>query len=300
MINSYQLKLNNFIFLFSLFFLILGWLTSEGEEIKKLSNVNINLDPNFKISQAIVISGYPIQGNLIIAKSDSSNKVQLNKAKIEIDESGVFVIGFNRDDSKESILTITNKNKKAFKTSLNPIQRKYNIQRIDGLKQSMVTPPQEVIDRIKNDRKMVSEARSIRWVKMGDFIRGFDWPLQGPISGVYGSQRILNGIPKSPHFGIDISVPKGTPVLAPAGGIISLADNLYYSGYTVILNHGLKVNSTFLHLDEIKVEVGDKVNRGDLIGFSGNSGRSTGPHLDWRIDWDGRRLDAAMLAGPME
>jgi len=274
-------------------------LTSEAGETKKVSNANINSDPNFKIAQAIVISGYPIQGNLIIAKTNPSNKVQLNDASIEIDESGVFVIGFNRDERKKSILTITNKNKKTFKTILKPIQREYNIQRIDGLKQSMVTPPQEVIDRIKNDRKMVNEARNIRWIKKGDFVRGFDWPLKGPISGVYGSQRILNGIPKSPHFGIDISVPKGTPVLAPAGGIISLADNLYYSGYTVILNHGLKVNSTFLHLDEIKVEVGDKVNRGDLIGFSGNSGRSTGPHLDWRIDWNGRRLDAAMLAGPM-
>ena len=299
MINSNQLKLNNFIFLFTLF-LVLGWLTSEAGETKKVSNANINSDPNFKIAQAIVISGYPIQGNLIIAKTNPSNKVQLNDASIEIDESGVFVIGFNRDERKKSILTITNKNKKTFKTILKPIQREYNIQRIDGLKQSMVTPPQEVIDRIKNDRKMVNEARNIRWIKKGDFVRGFDWPLKGPISGVYGSQRILNGIPKSPHFGIDISVPKGTPVLAPAGGIISLADNLYYSGYTVILNHGLKVNSTFLHLDEIKVEVGDKVNRGDLIGFSGNSGRSTGPHLDWRIDWNGRRLDAAMLAGPME
>jgi murein DD-endopeptidase MepM/ murein hydrolase activator NlpD len=298
MINSNQLKLNNFIFLFTLF-LVLGWLTSEAGETKKVSNANINSDPNFKIAQAIVISGYPIQGNLIIAKTNPSNKVQLNDASIEIDESGVFVIGFNRDERKKSILTITNKNKKTFKTILKPIQREYNIQRIDGLKQSMVTPPQEVIDRIKNDRKMVNEARNIRWIKKGDFVRGFDWPLKGPISGVYGSQRILNGIPKSPHFGIDISVPKGTPVLAPAGGIISLADNLYYSGYTVILNHGLKVNSTFLHLDEIKVEVGDKVNRGDLIGFSGNSGRSTGPHLDWRIDWNGRRLDAAMLAGPM-
>ena len=298
MINSNQLKLNNIIFLFTLF-LVLGWLTSEAGETKKVSNANINSDPNFKIAQAIVISGYPIQGNLIIAKTNPSNKVQLNDASIEIDESGVFVIGFNRDERKKSILTITNKNKKTFKTILKPIQRKYNIQRIDGLKQSMVTPPQEVIDRIKNDRKMVNEARNIRWIKKGDFVRGFDWPLKGPISGVYGSQRILNGIPKSPHFGIDISVPKGTPVLAPAGGIISLADNLYYSGYTVILNHGLKVNSTFLHLDEIKVEVGDKVNRGDLIGFSGNSGRSTGPHLDWRIDWNGRRLDAAMLAGPM-
>ena len=298
MINSNQLKLNNFIFLFTLF-LVLGWLISEAGETKKVSNANINSDPNFKIAQAIVISGYPIQGNLIIAKTNPSNKVQLNDASIEIDESGVFVIGFNRDERKKSILTITNKNKKTFKTILKPIQREYNIQRIDGLKQSMVTPPQEVIDRIKNDRKMVNEARNIRWIKKGDFVRGFDWPLKGPISGVYGSQRILNGIPKSPHFGIDISVPKGTPVLAPAGGIISLADNLYYSGYTVILNHGLKVNSTFLHLDEIKVEVGEKVNRGDLIGFSGNSGRSTGPHLDWRIDWNGRRLDAAMLAGPM-
>jgi len=298
MINSNQLKLNNFIFLFTLF-LVLGWLISEAGETKKVSNANINSDPNFKIAQAIVISGYPIQGNLIIAKTNPSNKVQLNDASIEIDESGVFVIGFDRDERKKSILTITNKNKKTFKTILKPIQREYNIQRIDGLKQSMVTPPQEVIDRIKNDRKMVNEARNIRWIKKGDFVRGFDWPLKGPISGVYGSQRILNGIPKSPHFGIDISVPKGTPVLAPAGGIISLADNLYYSGYTVILNHGLKVNSTFLHLDEIKVEVGDKVNRGDLIGFSGNSGRSTGPHLDWRIDWNGRRLDAAMLAGPM-
>ena len=299
MIKSNQLNLNNFIFLFTLF-LVLVCLTSQGGEPKKVSNVNINSDPNFKIAQAIVISGYPIQGNLIIAKTDPSNKVQLNDAKIEIDESGVFVIGFNRDDSKESILTITNKQKKTFKTILNPIQRKYNIQRIDGLKQSMVTPPQEVIDRVKNDRKIVHEARNNRRFKIGDFVRGFDWPLQGPISGVYGSQRILNGIPKSPHFGIDISVPKGTPVLAPASGIISLADNLYYSGYTVILSHGLKVNSTFLHLDEIKVVVGDKVNRGDLIGFSGNSGRSTGPHLDWRIDWNGRRLDAAMLAGPME
>ena len=298
MINSNQLKLNNFIFLFTLF-LVLGWLISEAGETKKVSNANINSDPNFKIAQAIVISGYPIQGNLIIAKTNPSNKVQLNDASIEIDESGVFVIGFDRDERKKSILTITNKNKKTFKTILKPIQREYNIQRIDGLKQSMVTPPQEVIDRIKNDRKMVNEARNIRWIKKGDFVRGFDWPLKGPISGVYGSQRILNEIPKSPHFGIDISVPKGTPVLAPAGGIISLADNLYYSGYTVILNHGLKVNSTFLHLDEIKVEVGDKVNRGDLIGFSGNSGRSTGPHLDWRIDWNGRRLDAAMLAGPM-
>ena len=299
MIKSKQLNLNNFIFLFTLF-LVLVCLTSQGGEPKKVSNVNINSDPNFKISQALVISGYPIQGNLIIAKTDPSSKVQLDDTKIEMDESGVFVIGFHRDDSKESILTITNKQKKTFKTILNPIQRKYNIQRIDGLKQSMVTPPQEVVDRIKSDRKMVNEARNIRWIKMGDFVRGFDWPLEGPISGVYGSQRILNGIPKSPHFGIDISVPKGTPVLAPASGIISLADNLYYSGYTVILSHGLKVNSTFLHLDEIKVVVGDKVNRGDLIGFSGNSGRSTGPHLDWRIDWNGRRLDAAMLAGPME
>ena len=179
------------------------------------------------------------------------------------------------------------------------MKRKYKVQRIDGLKQAMVSPKKETMDKINADREKVLNARSKK-VLLGDFTSGFNWPLKGKITGVYGSQRILNGVPKSPHYGIDIAVPIGTPVYAPASGVISLADDLYYSGLTVILNHGLNVNSTFLHLSEIKVSIGDKVSRGQLIGFSGNTGRSTGPHLDWRIDWDGKRLDAEMLAGPIK
>ena len=162
----------------------------------------------------------------------------------------------------------------------------------------MVTPPKEVLDRIKADGKKVREARVIP-APAGDFWQGFDWPALGRISGVFGSQRILNGKPRAPHYGIDIAAPTGTPVLAPASGTITLAYDLYFSGLTVILNHGLGVNSTFLHLDDMAVKVGDVIERGELIGTLGSTGRSTGPHLDWRIDWQGRRLDAALIAGPM-
>ena len=258
----------------------------------------INFDKNFKILGADVISGYPVEGNLIIARTNPLNKVKVNNELIEIDQSGIFVIGFHRDEEKEILLTITEKKKK-LETFLYPMKRKYKVQRIDGLKQTMVSPKKETLDKINADREKVLNARSKK-VLLGDFTSGFNWPLKGKITGVYGSQRILNGVPKSPHYGIDIAVPIGTPVYAPASGVISLADDLYYSGLTVILNHGLNVNSTFLHLSEIKVSIGDKVNKGQLIGLSGNTGRSTGPHLDWRIDWDGKRLDAEMLAGPIK
>jgi murein DD-endopeptidase MepM/ murein hydrolase activator NlpD len=247
---------------------------------------------------AEVISGYPVEGNLIVARTNPSNKIKINNEFLEIDESGIFVFGFHRDEENPIKLVIINNENEQFKTSIKPIKRVYKIQRIDGLKKSMVTPPEDTISRIKSDRKKVNRARKVK-LEMGDFIQGFDWPLKGLITGVYGSQRILNDIPKSPHFGIDISVPIGTSVKAPASGIITLTEDLYYSGYTVILNHGLNINSTFLHLSEINVNVGDRIGRGDLIGHSGDTGRSTGPHLDWRIDWNGKRLDAEMLAGPM-
>ena len=232
---------------------------------------------------------------MIIARTNINN-VKVNNELIEIDQSGIFVIGFHRDEEKEILLTITEKKK--LETFLYPMKRKYKVQRIDGLKQTMVSPKRRLwIKLMQIVRKCLTRSKK---VLLGDFTSGFNWPLKGKITGVYGSQRILNGVPKSPHYGIDIAVPIGTPVYAPASGVISLADDLYYSGLTVILNHGLNVNSTFLHLSEIKVSIGDKVSRGQLIGLSGNTGRSTGPHLDWRIDWDGKRLDAEMLAGPIK
>ena len=284
----------------SVFFLLLNFilaLSSHAQTNVKQTNIS-KLDKNFKIMGAEVISGYPVEGNLIVARTNPSNKIKINNEFLEIDESGIFVFGFHRDEENPIKLVIINNENEQFKTSIKPIKRVYKIQRIDGLKKSMVTPPENIISRIKSDRKKVNKARKVK-LEMGDFIQGFDWPLKGLITGVYGSQRILNDIPKSPHFGIDISVPIGTSVKAPASGIITLTEDLYYSGYTVILNHGLNINSTFLHLSEINVNVGDRIGRGDLIGHSGDTGRSTGPHLDWRIDWNGKRLDAEMLAGPM-
>jgi len=284
----------------SVFFLLLNFilaLSSHAQTNVKQTNIS-NFDKNFKILGAEVISGYPVEGNLIVARTNPSNKIKINNEFLEIDESGIFVFGFHRDEENPIKLVIINNENEQFKTSIKPIKRVYKIQRIDGLKKSMVTPPEDTISRIKSDRKKVNRARKVK-LEMGDFIQGFDWPLKGLITGVYGSQRILNDIPKSPHFGIDISVPIGTSVKAPASGIITLTEDLYYSGYTVILNHGLNINSTFLHLSEINVNVGDRIGRGDLIGHSGDTGRSTGPHLDWRIDWNGKRLDAEMLAGQM-
>ena len=284
----------------SVFFLLLNFilaLSSHAQTNVKQTNIS-NFDKNFEILGAEVISGYPVEGNLIVARTNPSNKIKINNEFLEIDESGIFVFGFHRDEENPIKLVIINNENEQFKTSIKPIKRVYKIQRIDGLKKSMVTPPEDTISRIKSDRKKVNKARKVK-LEMGDFIQGFDWPLKGLITGVYGSQRILNDIPKSPHFGIDISVPVGTSVKAPASGIITLTETLYYSGYTVILNHGLNINSTFLHLSEINVNVGERIGRGDLIGHSGDTGRSTGPHLDWRIDWNGKRLDAEMLAGPM-
>ena len=253
---------------------------------------------SFEINGADVISGYPLEGHLIIARTSPDHTVTLNDTSITVASDGLFVIGFHRDSDADTTLTITDSNGSVFSTILSPAQRDYNIQRIDGLKKSMVTPPKEVLDRIKADSKKVREARVIS-VPAGDFWQGLDWPALGRISGVFGSQRILNGKPRAPHYGIDIAAPTGTPILAPASGTITLAYDLYFSGLTVILNHGLGVNSTFLHLDDMAVKVGDIVERGELIGTLGSTGRSTGPHLDWRIDWQGRRLDAALIAGPM-
>ena len=130
---------------------------------------------------------------------------------------------------------------------------------------------------------------------LGDFWLGFDLPASGPISGVYGSQRILNGEPRQPHYGLDIAGPRGTPVYAPASGTVTLVKDLYFSGWTVLIAHGLGVNSGFLHLDSVDVTAGMEVARGQLIGKIGATGRATGPHLDWRIDWQGRRIDPERL-----
>jgi len=250
------------------------------------------------INGATLLRGGAVEGGLMIARTAPDNRVTLDDAAIPVAPDGLFIVGFHRDSDLPVTIGITKTDGTSQLTVLTPQQRSYQIQRIDGLQKNMVTPPENVIARIKSDQAAVAAARQTP-AAAGDFWRGIDWPVTGRISGVFGSQRILNGQPRQPHYGIDIAVPKGTPVRAPASGLVTLVKDLYFSGWTVIINHGLGLNSTFLHLDSTAISVGDTVQRGSIIGTVGSTGRSTGPHLDWRLDWRGRRIDASLAAGPM-
>ena len=174
-----------------------------------------------QIEGAEILSGQMIEGGLIIARTDPSNQVTLGDNQIQIAKNGVFVIGFHRDTVAPETLAITTPDGATTKTTLSPLKRTYQVQRIDGLKSAMVSPPAAVLARIKADREAVHAARNID-TALGDFWLGFDWPAHGRISGVYGSQRILNGQPRQPHYGVDIASPIGTPVYAPADGRITL------------------------------------------------------------------------------
>ena len=250
------------------------------------------------INGATLLRGGAVEGGLMIARTAPDNRVTLDDAAIPVAPDGLFIVGFHRDSDLPVTIGITTADGTSQLTVLTPQQRSYQIQRIDGLQKNMVTPPENVIARIKSDQAAVAAARQTP-AAAGDFWRGIDWPVTGRISGVFGSQRILNGQPRQPHYGIDIAVPKGTLVRAPASGLVTLVKDLYFSGWTVIINHGLGLNSTFLHLDSTAISVGDTVQRGNIIGTVGSTGRSTGPHLDWRLDWQGRRIDASLAAGPM-
>ena len=178
-------------------------------------------------------------------------------------------------------------------------KREYAIQRLEGLPPKMVTPPPEVTARIQADQRMVAAARK-RDTPITHFAETFVWPCLGRISGVFGSQRILNGQPKQPHYGVDVAVPTGTPMRAPAGGIVSLAHpDMYYTGGTLMIDHGYGLSSAFLHLSKLLVKEGQVVKQGEVVALTGATGRVTGPHLDWRMNWFDARVDAELLVPSM-
>ncbi|WP_028796349.1 M23 family metallopeptidase [Thalassobaculum salexigens] len=239
------------------------------------------------------------QGGVVFGRTDPGSRLVLDDIPVKVDEDGVFVFGFHRDAPATSTLTITAPDGSAETRTLDVAPRDFKIQRIDGLPENMVTPPQEVLDRIRRDQAEVAAARAADRPET-DFRSGFIWPAKGPISGVYGSQRILNGQPRQPHYGIDIAAPKGTAVVAPADGLVTLAaTDHYYTGGTLILDHGHGLSSTFIHMDSVAVKVGEHIRQGTVIGTIGATGRATGPHLDWRMNWYDRRLDPAFVVPPM-
>ena len=238
----------------------------------------------------IVLNGKFTQGALLRGQAPAGAKVTLNGETVQTNKDGKFVVGFEREAPLQQTLVVKLDNGQKWQRDITLEKREYNIQRIDGLEQKMVSPPAEVTARIKQDNINVANARSGNTDLDALFTR-FEWPAKGVISGVYGSQRILNGVPKWPHYGLDIANETGTPVYAPVDGVVTMADDLYYSGNTLILDHGMCVFSTFLHMDTITVEVGETVKQGEQIGTIGSTGRSTGPHLDWRINLGNTRLD---------
>lgn len=242
------------------------------------------------------IRGKAIQGGLITFAADNASNIELDGEAMTINQKNGFVVGFHRDDVELITITASCLNGSKFRLELVPEKRIYKIQEINGLPSNMVTPPKRVLNRIANDSKMVKQARSIKGASADYFISGFDWPVDGVITGVYGSQRILNGKPRQPHFGIDIAAPTGTLITASAAGTVVMAKDLYFTGWTVIIAHGDYISSTYSHLQKISVEKGEYIKRGEEIGQVGSTGRSTGAHLDWRINWLNKRLDPQLIA----
>ena len=239
---------------------------------------------------AVEFKGKFIQGHYIVGVTDPSSKIIIDKKNVKVSEDGYFVFGIDRDRKFDLTITKINNGKKE-KIIKKVLKRKYNIQRIDGLEESKVTPPESVYKRIKKENNKIGEARAIN-SDLPFFKNQFIMPVEGIISGVYGSQRILNGKPRWPHYGIDIAAKKGTMIKSSGSGVVTMAeDDLYYTGGTIIMDHGHGISTIYSHLETVLVSVGDKINKGDLIGTVGSTGRSTGPHLDFRVNWFQTRLD---------
>tara|TARA_B100000035_G_scaffold188368_1_gene160820 strand:+ start:2034 stop:2831 length:798 start_codon:yes stop_codon:yes gene_type:complete len=242
------------------------------------------------ISYSIEFLGNFIQGHYIVGITNPSAKIIIDKKEVKVSKDGYFVFGIDRDRKFDVTITKIINNKKEIITK-RVLKRKYNIQRIDGLEESKVTPPESVYKRIKEENNKIGEARAIN-SDLSFFKNQFIMPVKGIISGVYGSQRILNGKPKWPHYGIDIAAKQGTMIKSSGSGIVTMAeDDLYYTGGTIIMDHGHGISTIYSHLETVMVSVGDKINQGDIIGTVGSTGRSTGPHLDFRVNWFQTRLD---------
>lgn len=251
------------------------------------------------LASAIELDGPLTQGALIRGQVEPGTRIILNDKPVRVTEDGRFAIGFGRDADLQQRLVEIPPDGEPVEHNLNLTRRDYNVQRIEGVPQRTVTPDESALDRIRAEAAQVREARATDSDRT-DFTADFIWPAGGRISGVYGSQRIYNGEPRSPHFGIDIAAPTGTPVVAPAAGVVTLTHpDMYFSGGTLLIDHGYGVSSTFIHLSEILVEEGQQVSQGETIAEIGATGRATGPHLDWRINWYGERLDPVTVAPPL-
>jgi len=244
-------------------------------------------------SFALTFEGKFIQGSFILGKTEPDSEVFIDKKKVKVTSDGYFVFGLGRDRKYDVVITL-NKDGNKQKIVKKVQKRKYNIQKIDGLEEKKVTPPEEVYERIKRENKWIGEVRAID-SDLTFFTKEFIIPVENAIiSGVYGSQRILNGKPKWPHYGLDFAADEGTKIKAMLDGMVTLAEpDLFYTGGTLIFDHGHGISTLYMHMEKILVKKGQKVKQGDIIGTVGSTGRATGAHLDVRLNWFHIRLDPA-------
>ncbi len=244
---------------------------------------------------AMNFHGKFIQGHFIIGKTEPKSKIWIDNKNVKVTKDGYFAFGIGRD-RKYDIVIIKELNKKKQKIVRKIQKRKYKIQRIDGLPEKKVTPPKELYERIRRENKIIADARTIE-SDLTFFKNKFISPLENAIvTGVYGSQRILNGKPKWPHYGIDFAAKEGTKIKAMLGGTATMVEpDLFYTGGTVIFDHGHGISTLYMHMEKIFITEGQKVKQGEIIGTVGSTGRSTGAHLDIRLNWFGTRLDPASV-----
>ena len=251
-------------------------------------------------SRAMTFDGPIEQGAFVTGLAEQGTRLALDGKPVRVAASGEFAFGLGRDAAERASLAITAPDGRRETRRLTVARRRWIEQKISGLPPAMVTPPAETLERIGREREMLRAARGGHDTPEPFFAQGFDWPVTGRISGVYGSRRILNGQPRQPHFGVDVAQPTGTPVRAPCAGIVRLAQpDMYFPGSTIVLDHGHAVSSTCMHLSRIDVVVGQRVAKGEVIGAVGATGRVTGPHLHFEIGWRGTPVDPQTALPPM-
>jgi murein DD-endopeptidase MepM/ murein hydrolase activator NlpD len=235
------------------------------------------------------------QGQLVVGRLRGDCSIAFGGRTLRLARDGTFVFGLARDAADPAVLVVREPGGATHEVGVSVAKRDYPIERVDGVPPATVTPPPAIAERIAREQARVAKARE-RDDARTDFVDDFAWPAQGRVSGVYGSQRKLNGVPKDPHYGLDIAAKAGTPVRAPAAGVVTFADaDLYLTGGTVVLDHGHGVSSTFIHLSRVDAKVGDALRRGDAIGAVGMTGRATGPHLHWGMNWFDVRVDPRLM-----
>lgn len=246
------------------------------------------------VAQA-VFPGRVSQGALVFGRVPASSVAEYAGRTLRVTPYGTVAFGVGRDETGPVRVRVRHADGTMQDIAIEVAPRDWPVERIDGVPPSTVDPPPQIAERIRAEQERVAAARVRDDARVG-FAQAFAWPVQGRISGRFGNQRIYNGSPRAPHSGMDIAAAQGTPVLAPADGVVSFADaDLYLTGGTVVLDHGHGVSSNFLHLSRIDVNVGDSVAKGQVVGAVGATGRATGPHLHWGMNWFDVRIDPLLV-----